>query len=345
MKLGFAFVSVVVLVLLTCAMFLTAGWRHPPVVATQTGYRGTGMDQIVNPVDQAVLKYANSLPDKIDPASAEGDKATTTYKNVKVLTDLSTDQFNRVMLSITEWVAPVQGCGYCHNVENLADDGLYTKVVARKMLEMTRHINTDWKQHVAATGVTCYTCHRGMPVPSNIWFSDPAGAHAGGFAASNNGMGHPVAANGTTTMPFDPFSAHLEGEKGKDSIRVQPTRALAVADTGSSIQTVESTYALMIHMSESLGVNCTFCHNSRAFEDWAQSTPQRVTAWYGIQMVRDLNENFLDSLKSVFPAARLGPHGDNPKLDCATCHQGVNKPMYGLSLAKDYPELGGVSSR
>jgi photosynthetic reaction center cytochrome c subunit len=341
MKLGIGFISVVALILLTFAMFLTAGWRHPPVMGTQTGYRGTGMDQIVNPVDTALLKYANTLPDKVDPASATGEKATTTYKNVKVLTDLSTDQFNRVMLSISEWVAPVQGCGYCHNVENLADDGLYTKVVARRMLEMTRHINTDWKQHVAATGVTCYTCHRGMPVPSNIWFSDPAGTHAGGYASSNNGMGHPVAANGTTTMPFDPFSVHLEGN---EAIRVESPHALPVADQGASVQSVESTYALMIHMSESLGVNCTFCHNSRAFLDWTQSTPQRVTAWYGIQMVRDLNTNFLDSLKSVFPPARLGPHGDNPKLDCATCHQGANKPLLGATLAKDYPELGGQSA-
>ncbi len=347
MKLGLSFIGVVVLALLTCAMLLGAGWRRPPVVATQTGYRGTGMNQISNPVDEAALKFANTLPDKIDPASAEGEKATTTYKNVKVLTDLSTDQFNRVMLSITQWVAPEQGCGYCHNVENLADDGLYTKIVARRMLEMNRHINTDWKQHVAATGVTCYTCHRGEPVPSNIWFNDPAAPHAGGYASTNNGMGHPVVANGSTTMPYDPFSSHLETPEAvstKDSIRVESTQALPVSGQGASIQTVDSTYALMIHMSESLGVNCTFCHNSRQFADWSQSTPQRVTAWHGIQMVRDLNTAYLDSLKGVFPPARLGEHGDNPKLNCATCHQGVSKPLYGVSMAKDYPELGGAAT-
>jgi len=68
------------------------------------------------------------------------------------------------MLAITQWVAPEQGCAYCHNGDNLADDGLYTKIVARRMLQMTRHINKDWKEHVASTGVTCYTCHRGQPV-------------------------------------------------------------------------------------------------------------------------------------------------------------------------------------
>ena len=111
---------------------------------------------------------------------------------------------------------------------------------------------------------------------------------------------------------------------------------------GASIQTTEQTYALMIQMSESLGVNCTFCHNTRAFSQWPESTPQRVTAWHGIQMVRELNASYLDPLKGIFPASRLGAMGDGPKVDCATCHQGVSKPLFGVSLAKDYPELGGT---
>ena len=69
-----------------------------------------------------------------------------------------------------------------------------------------------------------------------------------------------------------------------------------------------------------------------------------MTAWHGIQMVRDLNANYLDPLKATSPRTRLGPTGDGPKLNCATCHQGVNKPLFGVSMAKDYPELGGVPS-
>ena len=64
-----------------------------------------------------------------------------------------------------QWVAPAdQACNYCHEDE-MASDAKYTKRVARRMLEMVRHINKDWRQHVGATGVTCYTCHRGQPVP------------------------------------------------------------------------------------------------------------------------------------------------------------------------------------
>ena len=99
----------------------------------------------------------------------------------------------------------------------------------------------------------------------------------------------------------------------------------------------------MMHMSQSLGVNCTFCHNSRQFADWSESRPQRVTAWHGIKMVSDVNATYLDSLKGVFPANRLGPLGDVAKVGCATCHQGVNKPLYGVSMAKDYPELNAAT--
>jgi len=92
-------------------------------------------------------------------------------------------------------------------------------------------------------------------------------------------------------------------------------------------------------MSQSLGVNCTYCHNSRSFASWDGSTPQRAIAWHGIRMVRDLNRAYLDPLQSTFPKARLGPLGDAPKVGCATCHQGVYKPLYGVSMLKDYPSL------
>jgi photosynthetic reaction center cytochrome c subunit len=109
----------------------------------------------------------------------------------------------------------------------------------------------------------------------------------------------------------------------------------------SSIKQAEWTYGLMIYMTESLGVNCTFCHNTRSMAAWEASPPARATAWYGIRLTRDLNGAFLGPLKSVFPANRLGPTGDSPKVGCATCHNGSNKPLLGVSMLNDYRhELG-----
>ncbi len=341
MKLAAAFLGVVIASLLTIAMLFTAGWVRPPILSTQVGFRGLAMNQLTTPAARSKLELANALPEAVPPAEPGGPLAVDTYKNVKVLTDLTTVQFNTLMAAITTWVAPNEGCGYCHNTDNLADDGIYAKTVARRMIQMTRHVNKDWKAHVANTGVVCWTCHRGNPVPANVWTNGMGWPQAGGFATTNYGMGHPDAANGSTAMTQDPYTALND----KSVIRVQATKALPANSNGASIFATEQTYSLMIAMSQGLGVNCVFCHNSREFGQWPESTPQRLTAWHGIQMVRDLNGAYLDPLKTVLPASRLGPLGDAPKLNCATCHQGANKPLLGVSLAKDYPELGGTPAK
>ena len=67
-----------------------------------------------------------------------------------------------------------------------------------------------------------------------------------------------------------------------------------------------------------------------------------MTAWHGLQMVRELNNEYLNSLQDVFPENRLGPQGDVAKTNCGTCHNGVNKPLLGAPMAADYPSLAGA---
>jgi photosynthetic reaction center cytochrome c subunit len=321
--------------LLTIVLLLS--FERPPIVGVQRGYRGTAMDQIYNPRTIDALASALKIPRSLPPASPAGVKAAVAYKNVKVLGNLSVGQFTRLMVSITTWVAPKQGCAYCHNVANMADDTNYTKIVARRMIQMTQNINANWQSHVQNVGVTCYTCHGGNPVPKNIWFNDPGPEAAGGITESNTGMAHPTKLINYSSLPYDPFTPYLEQS---DDIRVQGTTALPSGNL-SSIKETEWTYALMIHFSQSLGVNCTYCHNTEAFGNWAISSPARVTAWYGIRMVRNVNNDYLDPLNGVFPAYRKGVLGDSPKVNCATCHQGLFKPLYGVSMLKTFPELKG----
>jgi photosynthetic reaction center cytochrome c subunit len=319
---------------LAVGLALTFQW--PRIVTVQRGYRGVAMAQVINDSDAAAKQYANQLPEAIPALDPVGQPSSAVYANVKVLGDVDAADFIRIMNAMTSWVAPQQGCGYCHDLNDLSSDALYTKVVARRMIQMVRHVNTDWKDHVASTGVTCYTCHRGQPVPSNIWFTDPGPETADGSLGNKAGQNAPLRSPGLSSLPFDPFTPFLSKN---DDIRVVSTTALPDQDH-KSIKQTEWTYALMMHMSTALGVNCTFCHNTRSFMDWNQSTPQRVTAWYGIRMVRDLNMNYLSPLTSVFPASRLGPTGDGPKANCATCHQGAYKPLFGASMVGDFPALG-----
>ena len=309
-------------------------YERPPVGTSQNGYRGTGMEQVFNPRARAESMAENVPPPPQDPVDP-GPASSTVYENVKVLGNVGSDEFVRLMGAITEWVSPEEGCSYCHNVENLADDSKYTKTVAQHMLQMTQYINSTWKSHVGQTGVTCFTCHRAKPVPKYVWFLDQDPKHANGFAADSQGQNHPSSTVGFTSLPHDPLTQLLTVDK---NIRVVSTTALPEGNP-AGIKNAEKTYGLMVHMSQALGVNCTFCHNTRSFASWETSTPQRVTAWQGIQMVRDLNENYLQPLQSVLPANRMGAAGDPPKVTCMTCHQGAFKPLYGANMLKDYPEL------
>jgi photosynthetic reaction center cytochrome c subunit len=324
--------------------FLVAGCERPPVDTVQTGYRGTGTALMYNPRTVAEQADLNAVPEIASPARVRPNAPTAgkTYQNIQVLGDLSLAEFGRTMDAITTWVAPKASCAYCHEEGNFASDAKYTKIVARRMLQMTQHLNTQWRQHVGTSGVTCYTCHRGQAIPANLWFRPPAGTQGADFIGARNGQNRPAAAVGLASLPSDPFTRYLSAASGADEIRVIPTTALPLAGPQVSIQQAEETYSLMVHMGKSLGVNCTYCHNTRSFASWAESPPQRVTAWHGIRMVRSINGEYLDPLSGTFPevpAGRLGPTKDAAKVNCATCHQGAYKPLYGARMAEHYPAL------
>jgi len=328
---------------LLCGVIFVTTFERPPVLSAQGGFRGLSMGEVQNPRSIPAIRAANQVPEAPEAADTDGPKAHESFENVQVLRDVSVAQFGRIMQAMTEWIAPNQGCGYCHNVENMASDEIYTKVVARRMLQMTQKINADWSAHVGNTGVTCYTCHRGNPIPAMVWSTEP-NARAG--LQAPRGQNHPAASVGQTSLPSDPFTPFLLGDQ---QIRNISSTSLPGRNS-QNVMTTEWTYGLMVHMSNALDVNCTHCHNSRSFAEWAQSPPARTTAWHGIRMVRDINMSFIEPLKPLWarnpngPAdgphgPRLGVLGDPLKVNCATCHQGVNRPLNGAQMLRDYPEL------
>lgn len=283
--------------------------------SVQLGYRGTAMELLVDDSDHAAKVAAIDIPEPLPP-SPPPSAGPLPWKNVQVLNDISVAELNRTMIAFTNWVAGTGNCAYCHNLRDLSADTtetgapIYTKLVARRMIQMNRQINGQYSQHVANTGVTCYTCHRGKPLPPGLWF-------------------------------YGKESDYLRHYLDRDGARVV-TQAVAPSNANrSSVKQTEWTYALMISQSKSLGVGCVYCHNSRQFASWDQAPPQRVVAYHGILMLRDLNQNYLSPLQTVFPAARLGPMGDAPKAQCSTCHQGAYKPLYAAQMVKDYPAIWG----
>ena len=318
---------------------ILSGCDTPPVESVQRGYRGTGMELIANPDDLAATVANNQVPEPQPPVPTVGPKAADIYQNVQILGDLSVGEFTRLMAAITQWVSPEEGCNYCHVAEGFQLDTKYTKKVARVMIAMTQRANADWGDHVGNVGVTCYTCHRGNNIPEYVWAQDPGQAHAAGIMTASQNIASEAAVY--SSLPYDPFTAYLDGAKEDDAAlpwRVAGNTALPNGNR-SSIKQTEWIYSLMMHFSDSLGVNCTHCHNSRAFYDWEQSSPERVRAWYGIRMVREMNHEYINPTTEWLPEHRKGPLGDALKVNCATCHQGAYQPLLGANMVKDYPNL------
>lgn len=339
------------------AFYLASTFERPPVTAIQWGPRGTAMELVYNPRTVVRELPRHAVPPKEEEVDKSGIPSREAYQNVQVLGDLDSAEFLRLMNALTAWVSPQQGCNYCHNPENLADDSVYTKVVARKMLQMTKVINESWQAHVGQTGVTCWTCHRGQPVPAYVWATETPQAErrTRGLMATAAGQNTVSTAAGLSSLPTDPFTPFLLEDK---QIRVTTTwTPMSLGDNRMSIKQAEWTYALMFHFSAATGANCTFCHNSQNFGKWEGSTPQRVTAWHGIAMVRAVNNDWIVPLTPLWRehpkgppeagaaanVARLGPMGDALKVNCLTCHQGAHKPMLGARMLADYPELNAVS--
>jgi len=89
---------------------------------------------------------------------------------VKVLTGLLAPEFQEEMNHMVQALGVT--CGTCHVRGNFASDDNPKKIVARRMLEMTRTLNKQFfPDHQPKPGesvlgrVTCYTCHQGETTP------------------------------------------------------------------------------------------------------------------------------------------------------------------------------------
>ena len=318
-------------------------WNKPPRTAEEIAIPGN-----VQFVPVATGYALNKPPPPLPPAAAGGPPATETYKNVKILTDLSAADFMRLQYAITAWVSPKQGCAYCHEGTDWASDAKPQKAAARIMLQMTRHLNSTWSNHVAAAGVTCYTCHRGQPVPGQTWFPDAPKPERQMVGYEDNWQ-----ESADTVRKFFPDNGfaeyYLDDQPiGVISLTAKPSKMIGSWPEATRI------YEMMMQLSDGIGVNCGYCHQSRAFQDWSQSSPYRWNTWYALRMVRDLNRHFLLPIAAVLPQSRTlehetrvpvmpvrmkGAQTGEGLVVCATCHFGLPQPLNGANMVKDYPGL------
>ena len=323
------------------AVFVAAmivGFGQPfPTESQQTGPRGTGMHVQEFVSDLAVYPDVEGFFTSEPIVPVEGAAMMGSADGVPpALANLTPENYERLVTAMRDWTG----------IPDLLEPGndSYQTQVAYSMIEMTQNINQNWIGHVQANaevGVTCYTCHRGQAVPNNVWFKvSPVNSNVAGWSANQNRV---TMVSNFTSLPSDYLETYLLADENGNyaNIGVHDLESRVQQQPGDPlIQQAERTYAFMNYFANSLGVNCVFCHNSRAFYDPGQVTPQWATASLGIAMVQETLEQYILPLQDVLPAERLGPvYADVPKLACRTCHQGEQQPLNGLNVIRNWPEL------
>ncbi|MEM9393909.1 MAG: photosynthetic reaction center cytochrome PufC [Pseudomonadota bacterium] len=322
------------------AVFVTAllvTWGQPLATdSLQTGPRGTGMSvakfesdlATPDPTIEVFLQSDTPPVVPVDGAQSAGDA----YENVDpLLADLTVENYDRLLAAMRSWTGIP---------DLLEDPENYQSKVALNMIQMTQFINEEWAAHVyanAEVGVNCFTCHRGQPVPSEIWFRiDPVNEATAGWASRQN---RATEQSQFTSLPSDALYQYLLNYEQIIVHDLEPRVENFPGDP--TWQDTERTFSLMNYFSNSLGRNCVFCHNSRAFYDPAQVTAQWATASLGIAMVQELNNDWIVPIGEEFlPEHRLGPvYGDAPKLACKTCHKGYQQPLQATNVVANWPEL------
>jgi hypothetical protein len=83
------------------------------------------------------------------------------YENVEILVGTPPEQFDRIMEAIS--VSLGVECEYCHVSGDPASDVKAAKETARQMMRMAADAGTSYFEALEAP--SCWTCHRGSPVP------------------------------------------------------------------------------------------------------------------------------------------------------------------------------------
>jgi photosynthetic reaction center cytochrome c subunit len=253
-------------------------------------------------LNAAYLEYATEPAS--DYYSNESAAAIAAYiqefpepQNVQILQGMTTTQIWQFMLAYNSGGLKVD-CTYCHNINNFAADvddenpdaeWPARKDIARTHLEMVADLNQNWITKLGDVEAPVMP-NRDIPL-ADIVGKQPSGAQII-CATCHNGEAQPVAWPENLHALPDDYRLPL------DDLNV----LLITANYDVSLEAVQYNQHTMYHMSESLGVGCTHCHNSRYFPEWI---PTKYYAYTMLQMNQHILENYQDSMNGQEPSCYL----------------------------------------
>lgn len=388
-------VGVVVAVITTATFYwvydLALG-RERRELATTTGLPWSPSDGI-----QAITTVQPNVPDAGDlrepwlgeVAWNEGVQAGQAWVqeypntvNVQVLQGMSSAQIWTYMQQYVSGGLGV-GCQYCHNINNFASDEIPQKASARAMLRLVNDVNSEfivglpnWRGNY----VQCATCHNNQPnnmegfgaqfansVPPIQVVVDPLDEQGQPIidpALKPAEIAEPVLLtdsilfyiyNYQVWRPFD----ENDPESGRGSL------ALTLED-GRTQEQVTINQNVMNYQSWSLGVGCTFCHNSRNFVAYETDPAgnlanpvyalNKLKAQRMMQLTTWLAANWLEYGavgNAAIPTIREGGASEYSYRQlsdgqfynvpgCYTCHQGNSVPLASINQSQISPGDAGV---
>ena len=221
----------------------------------------------------------NSPPPSPSPAYS-GDMQDV-YHNIKVLHG-SASRLDPIMREFN--AALGVRCDYCH-AQNKWEEDIPMKDKARMMVNLSNHVN----EKLPKGEVTCWTCHRGKPVPDKL----PA-------LTSES----PETVVAQRAIALTPDQAEQPVEKVFKNLKEFggfPAGNLPFA---------------MAYYTKALGVDCKFCH----VEPFAKDTPHKDMARSMIEMVESTGQAFYKEAKNPVRCWTCHRGTHPPQTDSAPAH-------------------------
>lgn len=203
-------------------------------------------------------------------------------KNAQVLTGTTTAEIATFMVSQVATGLNVD-CTYCHNTQDFSldswdggTDAMARKATAREHLKMVGDLNKNWlpilqtitvDKRPYGAQVVCSTCHLGEAKPV-------------AWATNLNALPD------SFRLPLDDLN-----------------QLIVTGRTDISLDTVQVNQYTMYHMSNSLGVGCTHCHNSRYFPSYEQ--PNKYFALTMLQMAQHIRNTYKPVMNNQDPSCVL----------------------------------------
>ena len=180
------------------------------------------------------------------------------------------------------------------------------------MLQMTQHINADWKTPRRRHRRHLLHLPPRQPVPANIWFErrrTPRSRRR--CSATRPARTRPTPSVGYASLPYDPFTTfprrHDEHPRRRRRPRCRAgNRRVDQADRGD----LRPDDAHVEVARRQLHLLPQHALVRRLGLEHAAARDRLVRHPHGARPQRRL---YLDSLTGVFPPNRLGPHGDVPR--------------------------------